>query len=537
MFNYHTLITIKMIKYISLVVSFKKIIIIFITLLISWLINIYNIMNLLLNISHYTYNIIFNNIEEVIVSIILIYGCYNIIRIINKIILIKKRDNNKLTSILDFTNNTHKYSENITKDNTLYLTNYKYTDTTLYLIHIINSLIIYYRDPINIFFLSIGIGQLYLYSDIRTLIPVFIFSILAMIQYINEKYDTIKQQNIINNKLINRNNIFIKQSNLRRGEIITLTDNDEIPADILILSRDKIIVNELELTGENIDIKKKNLNIDNITSLTINHYQNTGSINDINYNYDNIIFRGTKIIDGKVTGIIIETGNDCQMYKINYNYNKNKTIIEELIDNICKKNLMLLILLVLICGTDIVIDKWTKIPDLLKEFSNNKPLITNICHWIIMKHMLSAFTLLGMLLTSYYEQLRDPTNPILMASLNGILFLYMIKYVKKSKSQIISNNYYEQGLILGLINGLYVFNITNYEEGIYLAIASIFIQLIIKMMTFDDKNILNIIYYILTSSIILLIIYFVSNLSYNLFLEYMIFTIISYMLIARFFIN
>ena len=72
MFNYHTLITIKMIKYISLVVSFKKIIIIFITLLISWLINIYNIMNLLLNISHYTYNIIFNNIEEVIVSIILI---------------------------------------------------------------------------------------------------------------------------------------------------------------------------------------------------------------------------------------------------------------------------------------------------------------------------------------------------------------------------------------------------------------------------------------------------------------------------------
>ena len=43
---------------------------------------------------------------------------------------------------------------------------------------------------------------------------------------------------------------------------------------------------------------------------------------------------------------------------------------------------------------DLVIDSWAKIPKVLDSFQKSLPLITNICYWIIMKHMLSAFTLL-----------------------------------------------------------------------------------------------------------------------------------------------
>ena len=64
---------------------------------------------------------------------------------------------------------------------------------------------------------------------------------------------------MINNKIIPNKNC--KQSQLQRGDIITLTEKDNIPADILILSNNNIIVNELQLTGENIDIKKKKTQI------------------------------------------------------------------------------------------------------------------------------------------------------------------------------------------------------------------------------------------------------------------------------------
>ena len=152
-----------------------------------------------------------------------------------------------------------------------------------------------------------------------------------------------------------------------------------------------------------------------------------------------------------------------------------------------------------------------------------------------MKHMLSAFTLLGMLLSSYYEQIRDPANPLLMSCLNGILFLYMIKFVTYSDTNIITTYWYEKGIILGLINGLYVFHITDYSDGIYLAVASIFLQLIIKMMLFDDNSIINKLYYTVTSSLILYLIYIVSNLSYSLYLEYMLFSNMSYIVIAKYF--
>ena len=152
-----------------------------------------------------------------------------------------------------------------------------------------------------------------------------------------------------------------------------------------------------------------------------------------------------------------------------------------------------------------------------------------------MKHMLSAFTLFGMLLSSYYEQIRDPANPLLMSCLNSILFLYMIKFITYSQTNIITTYWYEKGIILGLINGLYVFHITDYSDGIYLAVASIFLQLIIKMMLFDDNSITNKFYYIVTSSLILYLIYIVSNLSYDLYLEYMLFSSISYNIVARYF--
>src|SRR4051812_11754330 len=97
-----------------------------------------------------------------------------------------------------------------------------------------------------------------------------------------------------------------------------------------------------------VDIKSYDLaNYD----IEIEHFKNKGLI--INkevgmsevYSLKNILFRNTKIIDGTAFGLVIETGNDCEIYRINNNISKRQTDIQRKIVNICLTNLFIMLVL------------------------------------------------------------------------------------------------------------------------------------------------------------------------------------------------
>ncbi len=231
----------------------------------------------------------------------------------------------------------------LSKDNTVYMTEFKQEGKILYFLQILNGYKLYFLDPINLFCLFISFGQIYYYNDYRTIIPLLLFSsIYTFIFHLISINNFIKEQDKLN-----------KYKHYKRGDIIEFTNLEEIPADILLIENSKVLVEELELTGEDVVIAKCGLDynyyLDINSNITINHYCNTGFIihNNIKYDYNksNILFRGTKIIDyisEKNKGIVIETGNDCHIFSIN---NKNLikvTDIQNRSNKICIINLNIL---------------------------------------------------------------------------------------------------------------------------------------------------------------------------------------------------
>ncbi len=256
---------------------------------------------------------------------------------------------------------------NISQTNEVYLTKFR-TDNflQLYTKHTLYGFYLYYKDPINMFFLLVSFSQILLYQDFRSLVPLVIFSILALLQYMSEITHSINQQTRINDQLcikIDSNNfslIPIKQKDLRRGDYIRITYGQHIPADILLIGTQRVVVNELDLTGENIDIHKKSLPLNSVICQHFTH-QNKGTIlydnKELEYNSTNIIFRNTKIIDcglEGVTGIVIEVGNDCQIFRLDYDNRVKITKVEEKISKMCLYNLLLLLILTILCGTIIL---------------------------------------------------------------------------------------------------------------------------------------------------------------------------------------
>jgi magnesium-transporting ATPase (P-type) len=245
----------------------------------------------------------------------------------------------------------------------VYLTRFKSDGYKAYIHHTIYSIIIYFNDPINIFCLLVSFGQIYEYNDLRSFYPLIIFCSISTINHLYSISSLLTTQNKLNSNYVDKLDIkkdkykTIKQKNLRRGDIITLTEHSTIPADILLINCN-ISVQELELTGEDIVISKSgiNLQISNLikSELVINHWINEGCIKPLdtkllNYDSKNMLFCGTKIIDiqnnTNIYGVVIETGNDCQIYRINNNYTKNKTSIQKELLNICLKNLYIMMLI------------------------------------------------------------------------------------------------------------------------------------------------------------------------------------------------
>lgn len=244
--------------------------------------------------------------------------------------------------------------KNIKKnDNSIYLTQFRIANNIIYLYQFLYGYYCYFFDFINLFCLFISLIQIYDNNNYRSFIPLFIFSTSYSGYYLYTVSKLIKEQNYTNNIIFQNK----KLKDIKMCDIIKITKDDKIiPADMLILQDNQhVIVNELQLTGENVAINKTSI-------LTVPYLPNElqESIIKFNNNYNgylvyhnkkyeysqkNIIFRGTTLIDGELEGIIIATGNDCMIYNLNTNIIKEKTLLYKKVNDITFDNLYYLLLL------------------------------------------------------------------------------------------------------------------------------------------------------------------------------------------------
>lgn len=248
--------------------------------------------------------------------------------------------------------------------NAVYLTRFKYQGVQLYLLHIVYGLYSYFCDPINLFCLCICLGQFLTYREYRHALQLAVFTTLYVCSYLYGQIGNIREQSHINKKsatVVRRGvTTTVSLSNVRRGDFVRLSSiEDYIPADILLLNC-RVLVSELNLTGENIVVTKDGLSLV-LTSdlsdaqLTINHYTSTGLLTcgeqSVSYTRDNILFRGTKLAAAPaVYGVVIETGNDCEIYRMDYNTNKRPTELQCKITDTCTTNFILMVALAVSVG-------------------------------------------------------------------------------------------------------------------------------------------------------------------------------------------
>ncbi|AYV78494.1 MAG: soluble P-type ATPase [Edafosvirus sp.] len=278
------------------------------------------------------------------------------------------------TDLLNFkVKNAH-----ITNNNAVYLTKFKYDGLKAYLIHFVYGFILYFKDPANIFFLFVvSFLQIYDFKDFRSLKPLMGFAMISIIFHLIQISSLLKEQDETNYKkvikTIYKYDRFIdkktRNKNLKRGDFVKLSEINEIPADVLLLDS-TVAVQELELTGEACIISKSGLDIgifspnqpstkiDKKISITSNHRNNDGNIivqdgkeeKIYEYTSKNILFHGTKIIDKDAFGIIIETGNDCHVYKSTRTGQKNKTNIQKKLVHVFMLNFYFVLLLASLTG-------------------------------------------------------------------------------------------------------------------------------------------------------------------------------------------
>jgi Ca2+-transporting ATPase len=141
-----------------------------------------------------------------------------------------------------------------------------------------------------------------------------------------EKSLLIVKKKIQNYVKVLRNNKFnlVLKSELVPGDIVFLEQGDIVPADSRIIESNNLKVNESFLTGESLIISKNNINI------------NT-KINLLNAN--NVVFMETTIIQGYAKTVVIKTGMETQIGKINNLVllsKTQKTPLEKNINNLAK---------------------------------------------------------------------------------------------------------------------------------------------------------------------------------------------------------
>lgn len=231
----------------------------------------------------------------------------------------------------------------LTRDNAVYLGDFECDRYACgLLVHFVYGLPMYFTDPVNLFCLLVAMGQVYEYCNasafhvcVRSTVPLAVFAVLSASMYTFGISNLLHKQMQVNGKRFavcrqypphdRREAVVlplqhVPQHTLTRGTLIRLRADDVVPADALLLHcQDPVLTEEVELTGER-EYTSKMARCrewpapDSV--LVINHFQSQGQLNSVCYTGQNVVYAGTRVVDGDAWGLVIETGNDCQIYRV-----------------------------------------------------------------------------------------------------------------------------------------------------------------------------------------------------------------------------
>ena len=183
------------------------------------------------------------------------------------------------------------------------------------------SFIFHYRclkDKFIIILIILAIINYFTGDRIGSLIILVIAIISALISFF-QNYSTYR----FNLKLKEKISIFtdvirnnkqkeVKQEKVVLGDIITLSAGSVVPADLYLFQSKDLFINQASFTGESIAVEKI--------------AEKKAKINDEETSIKNICLMGTNVISGNGQGIVIKTGLDTFMGKVN---KKLSTVREE----------------------------------------------------------------------------------------------------------------------------------------------------------------------------------------------------------------
>ncbi len=179
----------------------------------------------------------------------------------------------------------------------------------------------------------------YLLSDkLGTLIILAITIISALIRYVQNysvyKFNKTLESKIYTKAIVIRNNeeSIINAENLVVGDLIKLNAGTLIPADIRLIESKDLFINQSSFSGESLPIEKTT------------DYKETDEIFDLK----NICYMGSDVISGSGTGLVIKTGLNTYLGKMNKKIDskKEKTAFDEGIDKITQ---LLINYMIIVC--------------------------------------------------------------------------------------------------------------------------------------------------------------------------------------------
>ena len=185
-----------------------------------------------------------------------------------------------------------------------------------------------FKDKFIIILIVLAIINYFTGDTIGSLIILIITVISALISFV-QNYSTYR----FNQKLKEKIKIFtdvirnghqkeIRQEKVVLGDIITLSAGSVVPADLYLLESKDLFINQSTFTGENIAVEKK--------------AGKKAIITDEETAIKNICLMGTNVISGNGLGVVVKTGLDTFMGKVNNKIanKKDATTFEQGINHI-----------------------------------------------------------------------------------------------------------------------------------------------------------------------------------------------------------
>ncbi|MBQ7240707.1 MAG: magnesium-translocating P-type ATPase [Bacilli bacterium] len=195
-----------------------------------------------------------------------------------------------------------------------------------------------FNDKFIFILILLAIIDFLLKDKLGSLIIIAIAIVSALIKYFQNysvyKFNKKLETKIYSKAIVIRDSkeTIIKAENIVLGDIVKLNAGTLIPADLRLLEAKDLFINQSSFSGESLPIEK-----------TID----ANDTEDI-FEIKNICYMGSNVISGSGTGIIIKTGENTYLGKMNKktNIQKTKTSFDEGIDKITS---LLLNYMVIVC--------------------------------------------------------------------------------------------------------------------------------------------------------------------------------------------